>query len=643
MKFRVWVILMVVVPMLLTASLLTAFFVGSRLSGLEEALQGRGVALARQVAAGSELGLFSGNRQMIEAVAAAALRDADVDAVIVRDEGGVVMARLGDNRAAALAVKGGAVTPGYLISSEPVRRPVAPLDDFYYDPEVFPSKDLGNVVVVMSTESLRKSRAQIIATALLVTGSLSTLVVGVILIYVRRFGARLVKLAETVARIGDGDLSAQIGVADGDRRLKVSELDVLAAGVDAMARQIAASHRDLAQRVAEATAELELRRADAERANLAKSRFLAAASHDLRQPLHALGLFADQLSRRALTGEDGRLVTRIVESSGALSELLDALLDISRLDAGAMTPKITPVPLEPLLQRLRMDFDSQAEQHGLTLRIPASKAWVSADGTMLERILINLLANAIRYTPAGAVMLVVRRSGPGRVRIEVRDSGVGIRDDAQKLIFDEFVQLGNPERDRNKGLGLGLSIVQRMSQLMNFRYGVRSQLGRGSVFWLELPTASALVALRAEAAEGERRMAGRFVVVIEDDQLALESLCDQLRSWGCEVHAATSSQDLFSSLDQRGVVPDAILCDHRLQNGEQGADLVIQLHQHYNMRIPAVLVTGDSSMRMREGLAETGWPILAKPVRPARLRAVLQGVFSTAPPAPEPRAGASGR
>lgn len=631
MKFRIWVILMVVVPMLLTASLLTAFFVGSRLSGLEEALHGRGVALARQVAAGSELGLFSGNRQMIEAVAAAALRDADVDAVIVRDEGGVVMARLGDDRAAALAVKGGAVTSGYLVSSEPVRRPVAPLDDFYYDPGVLPSKDLGSVVVVMSTESLRKSRGQVIATALLVTGSLSTLVVGVILIYMRRFGARLVRLSETVARIGAGDLSAQIGVAEGDRRLKVSELDVLASGVDAMARQIAASHRDLAQRVAEATAELELRRADAERANLAKSRFLAAASHDLRQPLHALGLFADQLSRRSLTGEDGRLVARIVESSGALSELLDALLDISRLDAGAMTPKIAPVPLEPLLQRLRMDFDSQAEQHGLTLRIPASDVWVSADSTMLERILINLLANAIRYTPTGSVMLVVRRSRPGRVRIEVRDSGVGIHDDAQKLIFDEFVQLGNPERDRNKGLGLGLSIVQRMSQLMNFRYGVRSHPGRGSVFWLELPTTSALVTLRAESAEGERRMAGRFVVVIEDDQLALESLCGQLRSWGCEVYAATSGKDLFSSLDLRGGVPDAILCDHRLQNGEQGADLVIQLHQHYNLRIPAVLVTGDSSLRMREGLAETGWPILSKPVRPARLRAVLQGVFSTAP------------
>ena len=626
MKFRVWVLIMVVVPMLLTASLLTAFFVFSRLSSLEDALHGRAVALARQVAAGSELGLFSGNRQMIEAVAGAALRDSDVDAIIVRDEGGVVMARLGNDHAVP-----GSGQPGYLVAQEPVRRPVTPLDDFYSEPLVLPASDLGSVVVVMSTESLGKNRTQIITTALLVTGTLSTLVVGLILIYARRFGMRLVNLSETVGRIGEGDLSVQVAGLDDDRRFKVSELDTLAAGVDAMARQIAASHRDLAQRVAEATAELELRRADAERANLAKSRFLAAASHDLRQPLHALGLFADQLSRRSLTGEDGRLVTRIVEASGALSELLDALLDISRLDAGAMTPKMAPMPLEPLLQRLRLDFDNQAEQRGLRLYIPPSAVWVSADPTMLERILINLLANSIRYTPTGTVMLAVRRSGPNRVRIEVRDSGVGIRDDAQQLIFDEFVQLGNPERDRNKGLGLGLSIVQRMSELMHLRYGVRSRLGRGSVFWLELLTAPAQVVPHPEMPEGERRMAGRLVIVIEDDPLALESLCDQLRSWGCEVVAARSGKELLSTLEARGVVPDAVLCDHRLQNGEQGTDVVAQVRTHFGITVPAVLVTGDSSLQMREGLAETGLPILAKPVRPARLRAVLQGVFSTPP------------
>ena len=631
MRFRIWALIMVVVPMLLTASLLTAFFVSSRLSSLEETLHARGAALARQVAAGSELGLFSGNRQMIEAVAAAALRDADVDAVIVRDEGGVVMARLGDDRAASLSVEGSALSRSHLISSEPVRRTVAPLDDFYSDPERGPSGDLGNVVVVMTTASLRDSRVQIITTALLVTSGLCTLVVVLVLVYVRKFGSQLVVLSDRVARIGDGDLSVQISLGDEDRRLKVSELDTLATGVDAMARQITASHRNLAQRVAEATAELELRRADAERANLAKSRFLAAASHDLRQPLHALGLFADQLSRRSLTGEDGRLVARIVESSGALSELLDALLDISRLDAGAMAPKILALPLEPLFQRLRVDFETQALERGLRFRIPPSSRWVCADPTMLERILINLVANAVRYTSSGAVMLATRRSAPGRIRLEVRDSGVGIRDDAQKLIFDEFVQLDNPERDRNKGLGLGLSIVQRMSELMNCRYGVRSQPGRGSVFWIELPTTLPVATRTIESSGGERQMTGRFVVVIEDDPLVAESVSDQLRSWGCEVCAAPSGQALIALLDRRGSVPDVILCDHRLQSGEQGAALVAHLRERFNIAIPAVLVTGDSGLQMREGLADTGFPILSKPVRPARLRAVLQGVFSAPP------------
>lgn len=627
MKFRHWILLMVVVPMLLTATLLTAFFVGSRLSSLEEDLVGRGHALARQVAAGSELGLFSGNRQMIEVVAAAALRDPDVDAVTVRDEAGVVMARLGDGRASALSGPG-TERPGFVVASERVKRPMTPLDDLYSADASLPAGDLGSVEVVLATESLNKSRWQIIASALLVTGTLCAVVVSVVLIYVRRFGERLVHLSEIVARVGNGDLSAQIGGLDDPQRLKVRELDTLAVGIDAMAHQIGASHRDLALRVAQATSELEVRRADAERANLAKSRFLAAASHDLRQPLHALGLFADQLSRRALIGEDGRLVARIVESSGALSELLDALLDISRLDAGAMTAKIAPLRLVPMLNRMRGDFENQAEQRGLRLEFRSRDVWVHADTTMLERVLINLLSNAIRYTPAGTVLLAVRYAGPGRVRIEVRDSGVGIREEAQKLIFDEFVQLGNPERDRNKGLGLGLSIVQRMSELMNLRYGVRSRPGQGSVFWLELGTTMPSQPKRAEIHPGDRHMQGRFVLVIEDDPLAQEGLSDQLKSWGCEVCAAFSSDELMAALQDCGRVPDVILCDHRLQSGEQGADLIDRLRQHFNIAIPAVLVTGDSGMQMRDGLADFGLPILSKPVRPARLRAVLQGVFS---------------
>lgn len=628
MKFRVWVLLMVVVPMLLTAMSLTTFFVGSRLSNLEDELQGRGNALARQLAAGSELGLFSGNRQMIESVAASILRDPDVAAVIVRDEGGVVMVRLGDERAAAAAVKGAVELKRYVVGSERVLRPVTALDDLFSEAGPLPSGDLGSVVVVMSTESLRRNRQQVLVTALLVTGGLTALVVGLVLIYVRRFAMRLVHLVETVARIGDGDLSAQVGVADDRSPLKVKELDTLAAGVNAMARQIGMAHRDLAQRVAEATIELEKRRADAERANQAKSRFLAAASHDLRQPLHALGLFADQLSRRALSGEDGRLVARIVESSGALSELLDALLDISRLDAGAMMPKIVPLELAPLLSRLRNDFGGLAEQRGLRFRIPTSAAWVHADAMMLERILINLLSNAIRYTSSGTVMVAVRRGAREWTRIEVRDSGSGIREDAQRLIFDEFVQLGNPERDRNKGLGLGLSIVQRMSQLMNCRNGVRSRVGRGSVFWIELPTAAPVAAPRIDPASADRRMAGRVVLVVDDDPLALESLGDQLKSWGCEVISASSGPELLASLKRRGAVPDVILCDQHLQSGERGEDLVRRMREHLRMSIPAVLVTGDAGFQLRDASAAGNLPVLSKPVRPARLRAVLQGVFA---------------
>lgn len=632
MRFRVWILLMVIAPIVLTATLLTAFFVNDRLVSLENELQGRAAAVARQVAAGSELGLFSANRQMIETVAAAALRDPDVDAVVVRDDGGIVMARLGKDSAAVSAFTGAAV-PNHVVVSERVSRPVTPLEDLYASgvSAAKPVGDLGNVVVVMATDSLNKSRSRIIMTALMATSGLCLVAIGFVLVYVRRFARHLALLSDTVNRIGEGDLSVQLPEQELSAWGTVIEFDQLSHGIDAMAQQIGASHRDLAQRVAEVTAELERRRADAERASTAKSRFLAAASHDLRQPLHALGLFADQLSRRSLTGDEGRLVARIVESSGALSELLDALLDISRLDAGAMAPKLVPVDLVPLLRRLEADFETQAEQRDLRLIIRTRVAWVNADAMMLERILINLLSNAIRYTTSGTVMLVVRRSKPGRLKIEVRDSGIGVHHDVQSSIFDEFVQLNNPERDRSKGLGLGLSIVQRMCQLMNCRYGLRSQIGRGSVFWIELPSASAIVALRAGNPAGAHYKTGYIIAVLDDDPLSMEGLSDQLRSWGHQVCAAASSAELIAALSERKAVPDLIFCDHQLKNGEQGTVVLKELRAHFDSTIPAVLVTGDASFGNQSDLADLGVPVLAKPVRPARLRAVMQGLLSGSP------------
>ena len=639
MKFRIWMLVMVVVPIVLTSFSLTTFFVITRLNSLEEELLSRGRALARQVAAGSEFGLFSGNRPMIETVAAAALRDPDVDAILVRDEAGVVMARLGDERAIGIALKGSPVA-GHLVSSEDVRRQVTPLDDLYLvsngdglaNTANAPKGEnsAGKVMVIMTTESLSKSRTNTIVTAILVTALLSALAVALALAYVRRFGNRLVQLSQTVARIGEGDHLAKATLEGEMSRGQVQELEVLAGGIDVMASQIHVSHRELARRVAEATVELEERRSDAERANLAKSRFLAAASHDLRQPLHALGLFADQLSRRGLEGEDGQLVSRIVESAGALSELLDALLDISRLDAGAMTPKFAPVALAPLLLRLRGDFGVQAENKGLRFRVTQSNAWVTADPMMLERVLINLVSNAIRYTPKGSVFVAVRWRPEGQLRIEVRDSGIGIHRDAQKLIFDEFVQLSNPERDRNKGLGLGLSIVQRMCQLMKIRFGVKSKIGHGSVFWLDFAVTKPTAQEATETGAAELQLSPalpseQLIAVVDDDPLVLQSLCDQLQSWGFEVCAGRSGTDILAAVQARGALPQLLLCDYRLQGNELGTELIDRLRTLWGIRLPAVLMSGESAQGDGDTLKGAEYPVLLKPVRPARLRAVVQG------------------
>lgn len=625
MKFRTWLLLMVVLPIMLTSALLTTYFVQRRLSGLEDDLRERGFALARQVSASVEYGLFAGNRVMIESVAAAAMRNRDVDAVVVRDQAGTVMARLGDER--AVGVLGNAGFSGqHIVVRERVRATEMPLDDLFADTSPGPAGELGSVVLVLSTESLRKARADTLWAALIVAGSLSGLAIVLVLMVLRSFGARLVNLSEAVAKIGAGDMS-QVPVLAPPSRLGVREIDTLTTGIDAMSRQIAASHRDLAQRVAEATAELERRRDDAERANNAKSRFLAAASHDLRQPLHALGLFADQLSRRPLSGEDARLTGRIVESAGALSDLLDSLLDISRLDAGAMAPKMAAVELGPLFGRMAVELEGQAANSGLRLRVRPTRIWVMADPMMLERILINLMSNALRYTERGTVMLAARRAGPGQVRIEVRDSGIGIPEDAQRLVFDEFVQLGNPERDRRKGLGLGLSIVQRMCQLMGFRFGLRSRPGLGSVFWVQMASANRLVVPEGAApGESAGALGGRSVWLIDDDRSATETLVEQLRAWGGAPDVLGSGSAMANAMLNHPEAPAVVLAAHCLRSGETGVSLVRALRAHYGAAVPAVILAADGGGRV-DPTTNDDLPVLTKPLRPARLRAVLQGLI----------------
>ncbi len=380
----------------------------------------------------------------------------------------------------------------------------------------------------------------------------------------------------------------------------------------------------------------------AEEANQAKSRFLAAASHDLRQPLHALGLFTGVLEQSVHQPEPRSIVHSMRASVDALEALFNELLDISKLDAGVITPSISTFALAPLFERVRNDFAPQAAASGLLLRVQPTSLATSGDPMLLERILRNLVANAIRYTPArrggatgvspGHVLLGCRRRTDG-IEIQVLDTGIGIPETERMRVFEEFYQIGNPERDRGKGLGLGLAIVKRLADLLGYQVRIDSQVGAGSCFSLRVPRAgsgkSPAPALTANAThraqEQQPDLSDQVVLVVDDDSGAREGLRALLKSWRCRVLASASLAELERGLSTRGEHPDVIVTDFHLREGENGVALVKALRQRYGLDLPAVILTGDmrQAQAHSSGIAGAAVEWLQKPVAPERLRQSL--------------------
>jgi len=371
-------------------------------------------------------------------------------------------------------------------------------------------------------------------------------------------------------------------------------------------------------------AELRERKDAAERANLAKSRFLAAASHDLRQPMHALGLFLQALRQGRLGDPERRLVESIGESFDAMDALFNALLDISRLDAGVVEPHPCTFPVARVLERMRKEYAGQAARKELSLSVRPCAAYVRSDPVLLEEIVGNLVSNAIRYTASGRVVLGCRRTGGGALSIEVWDTGRGIPADKLREVFREFIQLENPERDREKGLGLGLAIVERLSELLGHPVDVRSTPVRGSVFRVRVPLGRAEEAIPAQAEPSVHEpLRGRFAVVVDDDRAVLEAMRVTLSGWGMEVAAADSGAMILGKLRTAERCPDLILCDYRLRDGESGIDVIRDVREEFNADIPAALVTGDTGPeRLKEAIA-SGLPLLHKPVKASRMRALV--------------------
>jgi signal transduction histidine kinase/CheY-like chemotaxis protein len=371
---------------------------------------------------------------------------------------------------------------------------------------------------------------------------------------------------------------------------------------------------------------LEAARRSAEQANAAKTRFLAAASHDLRQPLHALGLLIATLADRVRSERTARLLEQIDRAMEAVDSMLNSLLDISKLDAGIVQPDVSPVDLAGLLELVESEHQPIARLTRNRLRVRAARAVVLTDAGMLRRILDNLVGNALRYTQEGRVLVGARRRGDS-IRVDVYDTGPGIPAEALEDIFLEFHQLGNPERDRRRGLGLGLAIVKRLAELLGHRVEVRSVVGCGSRFSLTLPL-SPECARSAEQAPGTAapgaELEGRRVLVLDDDAAVLDAMRSLLEGWGCEVTTATAPEEAEASLAAAPELPDLLVVDYRLRRQSSGLETIERLRDLAGSAIPALVITGDTAPdRLREA-QESGHPLLHKPVQPAQLRSVMR-------------------
>jgi len=384
----------------------------------------------------------------------------------------------------------------------------------------------------------------------------------------------------------------------------------------------------LEQRVAERTNELIEARDAAQAANLSKDKYLAAASHDLLQPLNAARLLISTLRERDLAAAEGLLVERAHQALEGAEDLLSDLLDISRLDHATIQPDFDCYRLDDLLLPLESEFQPVAEAAGLSLRVRGGPPVIRTDLRLLTRILRNFLSNACRYTEQGRVLLGWRRRGD-KLSIEVWDSGRGIAAERLQSIFLEFNQLDVGRAADRKGVGLGLAIVERIARILECKIGVRSWPDRGSVFSIEVPISSqepAPASLPITQASVGDPLPGRRLLVLDNELSIRQSMAALLGQWGCEVLTAG---DLHESLQVlQGRPPELVLADFHLDQGLTGCHVVRDLRAHFACTIPAVMITADRSEQSRRAMQRLKAPLLNKPVKPGKLRAVLSQLLA---------------
>ncbi|MEG3620016.1 ATP-binding protein [Magnetovibrio sp. PR-2] len=372
-------------------------------------------------------------------------------------------------------------------------------------------------------------------------------------------------------------------------------------------------------------------RDEAEKASVAKTRFLAAASHDLRQPLQALNLFVYALESKEEDEEKREIIKLIRNTLESLKELLNTLLDISKLEAGVVQPQLKDFSTGFMFERIKSELGPVAWASDLELKVVDSSVQIHSDPSLLETVIRNLVDNAIKYTERGTV-LVGCRHRKNRLRIEVWDTGPGIPEEQRHLIFQDFYQADNPARQRTQGLGLGLSIVRRMSDLLGCLMGCESVVGRGSVFWVEVPVARERIQPPISFTPIRVNRGSAHIVVIEDDEQVLAGLKALLENAGHTVDAyhTGNPQTLRSAFINAKQTPDIIIADYRLDAEFTGRGAIDLIRKTLATKIPAIIVTGDTAPERLREAKESGYPILHKPVRPEELLNMVHETLSRA-------------
>lgn len=602
------------VPTAISAILLVTLLTRHQMDTLHEMGRSTADAIAQQAASVSGEALRNGERREISHISQSIVQLPQVARVRISDRDGEIIAD---------RVNGTIDDEDSLTVSREVLDPTS-------------HRVVGSVTIDVSVEDAIAAQRTSVQNALLWLALSLFIAVMIGWSTARWLSAPLRNLAIAVRQLGLGDRTVVVPVTDD------TEIGDLQRGFNGAASQLLHAQIGMEREIAMATEELARKNAALEAASVAKARFLAAASHDLRQPLYALTLFSSGLAVDEYDPVRLNRIAHIQECVEALDHLFSELLDLSRLETGAMPAVLRDIPLDAVFEEVSVNFRMVAEQHDLRLVVRTTGLWVRCDRTMVARILNNLVSNALRYTRCGGVLVGARRRLDGTVRVDVWDTGLGIAPEHLQHIFDEFYRVesgpeaGRPESTR-RGLGLGLSTVQRLAGLLGTRAVVRSQPGRGTMFSITLPEVQpGMVEAPVPATSGTsapRDVVGMRVLVIDDEPSILAGISFLLGSWGCEVMTAEDAQQAMEAVHQWMQPPDIVISDLRLREGT-GLDVIDLLDRYYRRRpgdpppFARVLITGETRGDFLRHVDQATTQVLYKPVSPERLHDVMVSAWA---------------